>query len=668
MQFVVDGSWTTDHTAPQEKDHEGNENNVLLPAEMDIAKLEEASLAAAINSAVPDSTTAQLAGAVPLEKSEEAKKEEGREASSAAAILSSAAPESTTAQLAGAVPLKSKKENLTPPGGFPETPAADLDKQVKVDPLPAAEGALNPIKLEAGEPVPKDISAGAIGSYVTLDEASYEQSDRIPGINTMLPPVTSNLIPESSLPIIGGNAATTAVIDTVTPTATTAALAAEVPKEEPKVPEIVKKSQLEAAVQPEASAISEEVREKAAVEEELLEKVAEAPSTSEGTAGKGTEKSEADKTAAEKVLAAATSAGEVALGAAIVAVGSAGAVAAEVATKASNIAADVAQQASGAAAEYTAKATHTATEATHAATDAASSLPEKIKGALPGAAQEAAAEKQENAINAVSPEVPAQVKESLREAGESPEAAVNTAAVENKEKLEGELLEVVKPAKAVGESSSKGVEKEEPVAVALKEQPESTDAPKAETKPLAVEPPQSPVVVEAFSEAKPAEEIKASDEAKVAVTAPTLEEIKPLKEIQLDEVKPEATPQVVEPVQPPMAVPTVSEAKPAETAPTLEEIKPSREIRLVDEAKPGEEQKAVEVTEPAPEVPAPAAGAVPETTEHAAAAETAKASDAHPATNGASAGANKTADGTASERKKKNRFSGFISKLKHKFT
>jgi hypothetical protein len=444
-------------------------------------KLEEASLAAAINNLVPESTTAQLAGEVPLEpKKEEAKEEEGVQASSDAAVLSSAAPGSTTAQLAAAVPLEEKKDEVsilpvktpaneldqevrvnplpaaegavnpiklepgekvpdatagaidsnvtldkesyeqsdrlpglvTVPVSPPEAPANELDQEVRVDPLPAAEGAINPIKLAPGEPVPRDAIAGAVDSHVTLDQESYEKSDRIPGLET-LPPVTDNLIPESSLPITGAGEfhilpvtgaddvhilpvsdADNAHISSVHPESTTAALAAAVPLE-PKVPEIVKQSQEEAQFDPEASANAEEVKEKAAVEEELLAKVAEVPATSEG----------------------------------------------------------------------------------------------------PAAA--------EAAVESVAPEVPAVVEESLKEAGASPEAAAaSTAAVEAKQAVEAELLEEVKPVEA------------------------------AEEKPTAVEPPQPVETIAAVDEAKPAETVeaveppqpaepvKAVDEAPPAETAP----------------------------------------------------------------------------------------------------------------------------------------------------
>jgi len=634
LQFVVDNEWLTDPDAPQEKDSEGNLNNLLLPEDM--SKPEDTGPAAAIlNTVTPESTTAQLAGAVPLESARD----------EAAVILNTVTPESTTAQLAGAVPLESAKDKaaeptaalldtvtpesttvalagavsieetknqVTAPGGYPETPATELDKELKVSPLPAAEGAvnpiqlapgenipdevkagdikdnvtldkesyeqsdripgaatiaaaatagevsinplpaadgalnpiklepgekipdeistgkitdnvtldkesygqsdrlpgssvatdlekevkvnplpaaegalnpiklepgekipdeistgnitdnvtldkdsyeksdrlpgsnaasdlkkevkvnplpategaLNPIKLAPGEKIPKDVTTGSVTDNVTLDKESYEKSDRIPGLETQLPPISSNMIPESSLPILGAGDAT---INTVTPQSTTAALAGQVPLEEPKVPEIVKKSQEAAKVDPEASAISEEVKEKAIVEEELLKIVPEAPSTAEGTAGKGTQKREGDKTLTETVAAAAATAGAAVFGAAV---------AAAVGVK----------------------------DSAAAATEAAAKLPEAAKEVLPVSLQETVAavaavpeEAKPPAVEAAA-EAPTPVKQSIAASGESPEAAANAVAIEEKKEVEAELLKKVEEVKPAGEGASAEVE------------------------------------------------------------------------------------------------------------------------------------------------------------------------------------------------------------------
>jgi hypothetical protein len=78
--------------------------------------------------------------------------------------LSSAAPESSTAALAGAVPKESEREaertvsHESIPGAYPLTPPAETPSSepmaFHISPIPATEGAGNPINLAPGEPVP----------------------------------------------------------------------------------------------------------------------------------------------------------------------------------------------------------------------------------------------------------------------------------------------------------------------------------------------------------------------------------------------------------------------------------------------------------------------------------------------------------------------------------
>lgn len=260
-QFVVDDKWTTDHTAPQETDLNGNTNNILKPSDI-----------------TP---------------------------SAAANILSTVTPAATTVALAGAMPKESDKRET--PGGSAEAPGAE-SQTFSVQPIPATSGIGNPIHPEPGEkvPDPSELTTNTVESTAKTDEASYEKSDAAvttgnepkPTETAMdpfgVPPVTSNIIPESSLPIgtsTGGSAEPDpgVTIQSVAPTSTTAALAAAVPKEEPPatVPEVVKESEREANASPEAAANPEAVQEKSQVEQELQSKVPEEPPTSIGT-GTGT--------------------------------------------------------------------------------------------------------------------------------------------------------------------------------------------------------------------------------------------------------------------------------------------------------------------------------------------------------------------------------------------
>ncbi|KAF6835445.1 hypothetical protein CPLU01_04316 [Colletotrichum plurivorum] len=366
--------------------------------------------------------------------------------------MNTVTPESTTAALAKDVPLEKKEDDLpkaTPsdiPGGFPATPANELEKTFGVDPIPAQDVTAEPIKVEAGEPLPPSVKAGDINEHVKLDKEGYEDSSALPGLSkeeTTLPPVTANTIPESSLPIAS---AADVTINSAAPTSTTAALAAEVPVETKKaeVPEVVKESQEQAHAEPEASGNPEAVQEKAVVEDELLEKVPTAPSTSEGTAGFGTQKSENAGT----IAATAATAGGIAVAAAVAA--------------------------KDAIAEATAPAVN---QAAVAATDAAAQLPEPVKESLPAPVQEAVgAQTKEETREEVAPEVPAVVKEAITESGQSPEAAANTEAVVEKKEVEAELLKEVKTVPAVGEQ----VEKPKAEAEAIKEEVKEGDKSKTE--------------------------------------------------------------------------------------------------------------------------------------------------------------------------------------------
>lgn len=132
----------TDHTAPKETDESGNENNVLTPERI----VTEAPAASHImSSAAPDSTTAALAAGAPIEPASKDYKTEGL------------------------------------PGLYPETPAADLNKQFSINPLPAAPGAVNPISLAPGEKIPEQYTTESATSNVRLDPESYEKADTLPG-------------------------------------------------------------------------------------------------------------------------------------------------------------------------------------------------------------------------------------------------------------------------------------------------------------------------------------------------------------------------------------------------------------------------------------------------------------------------------------------------------
>jgi hypothetical protein len=338
-----------------------------------------------------------------------------------AAVLAGVTPQSTTADLAGAVPKEVEKpaeeesdkhaatvpdapeSSISPPGAFPETPANET-QEFSVKPIPASDGIGNPVSVPAGEklPDPSAINANTVDSTATTSKEGYEKdaSAALPvaaaaagvglagafahdeksdadsfgvspipassGIGNLIsvpageklpeqssfnpntvqstvttseegyerdasaplmppsaiadatgtgaaaaadsafsvPEKSTNMIPESSLPMDGEVKYTTdtgPTISSVAPTSTTAQMASTVPLEPkrevmiiddevpsatlsgpaPTVPEMVKESLSEAHQSPEAAASPEAVEEKALVENELLKKVASTDATGE---------------------------------------------------------------------------------------------------------------------------------------------------------------------------------------------------------------------------------------------------------------------------------------------------------------------------------------------------------------------------------------------------
>ena len=217
------------------------------------------------------------------------------------AFVSGVGPQSTTAQLAGQVPKEhAKRDSQNSP---PETPFHDA-QEFSVNPIPATSGIGNPISLKPGEkvPDPSTLTKNTVDSTATTDKASYENGPAAPpsgdapavqGGMFGIPPVTGNMIPESSLPMGGsGNTGNDAgpFVQSAGAGSTTAALAGQVPLEPRGVPEMVSESQKEAGTGPEASANAEAVKEKAAVEKELEKNIPEEPATTGGTEGSGMRK------------------------------------------------------------------------------------------------------------------------------------------------------------------------------------------------------------------------------------------------------------------------------------------------------------------------------------------------------------------------------------------
>lgn len=142
-KFVADGDWKHDHTGKTEQDDGGNVNNVLYPEDIKHPSSGEAN----ISSVAPGASTTAMAGEQPLEKDQE-----------------------PTNDL---------------PGAFPETPAATYEpneeQSFSVNPIPASEGAGNPVQLAPGEqvPDPSTINSNTVTSHVH-DDPSLKDSPEDP--------------------------------------------------------------------------------------------------------------------------------------------------------------------------------------------------------------------------------------------------------------------------------------------------------------------------------------------------------------------------------------------------------------------------------------------------------------------------------------------------------
>ncbi|KAK5019929.1 Cruciform DNA binding protein [Cryomyces antarcticus] len=460
-KFVVDGNWTTDHTAPSERDGAYNVNNILLPEEIQ----HPSPTAHTMSSAAPQSSTAALVGAQPSEKSASRSSMPGGFPVTPGTEPSSFSVNPIPASSGAGNPIHlTPGESVPDPGTFnsntisstarddPSLMSGTEESQQTfgVAPIPATAGAGNPIHLAPGDkvPDPSTLTANTINSTVRTDAASYEKSDsgapQLPPVLTPkslreadgadmfgLGPSTGNMIPESSLPMGGGSASRADpgyTIQSAAPTSTTAQLAGQVPLEHRGVSTVVTESQHDAHVDPEASASPEAVTEKKEVEQELLEKVPEQPAAAES----GVSARSADSTAQQK-SESSMSAGKIAgLAAGAAATMGAGVASAAYAVKDKTV--DTAQAASGYGGIL-------------------SSLPASVQSATSsmnlgaGTSPPTFTSSQDHTARGV----PETVSKSIEQAHQSPEAAANPEAVSEKQVMEDELLRKIPSSEASGE-------------------------------------------------------------------------------------------------------------------------------------------------------------------------------------------------------------------------
>ena len=263
----------TDNSAPEETDSSNISNNVLY-----LKDINELAPVQTMSSVTPGSSSVELAGAASKEVHN--------------ATVSSAAPGSSTAQLVGQVSQAQSNEaemSSTPPvkgAGNPidqerKDEAANInlknhsyknmnetenenEANFGVKPMPATAGLGNPLSLKPGEEVPdaSTITENTAYNTVSLDRQAYLRSDAGPpqlepvvtpeterqgkGGILGIGPVIDGMIPESSLPMKGGDTGVkdpTFHIQSASPQSTTAMLAGQVPREPRGVPEVVKESE-----------------------------------------------------------------------------------------------------------------------------------------------------------------------------------------------------------------------------------------------------------------------------------------------------------------------------------------------------------------------------------------------------------------------------------------
>ncbi|KAL8990270.1 MAG: hypothetical protein Q9177_001034 [Variospora cf. flavescens] len=334
-KFVVDGNWTTDHTAPQEEDSARNVNNVLTPDRIAMSQQpsSDAPASAMMSGVSADSTTAQLAGQVPRESSMQTQNNDPASSDLPGSFPETPAnersefsvkPMPATSGIGNPINLQ-PGEKVPDPSTFTSNTVSstakddpslsksdDSAKEFGVAPLPATSGIGNPIHLEPGEkvPDPSSFTSNTIDTHVTTDKESYEKGSVAPQLPDVVTPqnerdskgasmfsvpgISKNMIPESSLPM--GDTMPVqmnqkdpgAIIQSAGAGTTTAALAGLVPKEATGVPQIVQESQREAGVDAEAGHSRTAVREKSDLEKELGRKVSVAPPTSQGIGGQTT--------------------------------------------------------------------------------------------------------------------------------------------------------------------------------------------------------------------------------------------------------------------------------------------------------------------------------------------------------------------------------------------
>lgn len=374
---------------------------------METVTKDEQDTGVTIQSAAPTSTTAALAGQVPLEPRVPAAVTESQQEAHAPAEAS-ANPEAVEDKRDVEEELKQK---------VPEQPAT-TESNAAADNVPAAVAES---QEKAHAPSEATANAEAVSEKKTVEEELKEKVPEQPATlesGAAAENVPATVVESQEKAHVPNEAAANpeAVEDKKEMEEELKQKVPEQPATVADVPATVKLSQREAHESPEASANPEAVNEKQAVEAELLKKVPEQPAAADNTYA--TQAKNAISTGATALAGAA------ATGAAV---------AAATLTSAKNKAVETAEVAKDTVVGSTASAKDSAVET-------ATATKEKAVEATTSPEQTEAA-----------PAVPDVVVESQKEAHVSPEAAANQEAVEEKKQFEKELLAEVPPTDEAGE-------------------------------------------------------------------------------------------------------------------------------------------------------------------------------------------------------------------------
>lgn len=205
------------------------------------------------------------------------------------AFTSSVAPQSTTAQLAGQVPLEPRGTRGVPGVVSESQESAHVSPEAAANPEAVREKAA--VESELKQTVPTVNANNAFVERSPVAEAASSVSQTASNAASTASQTASNTaqaVSDSHIPekVAGGLAAAGATAigaallakDKLTEVYQNATEPTPATKE---VPDVVTESQERAHVEPEASAVPEAVREKAAFEDELKHSIPQAPATSE---------------------------------------------------------------------------------------------------------------------------------------------------------------------------------------------------------------------------------------------------------------------------------------------------------------------------------------------------------------------------------------------------